>query len=143
MTSRDPRRSAGTNVSAATQDVHVLVVDDQEPFRAAARFVVRATPGFEVVGEAGTGEEALEFAAALRPELVLMDINLPGISGIEATRRLTRDLPDVAVLLVSTYSADDLPDEARSCGARAYVHKADLTPGILTAVTNDTQPSGF
>jgi DNA-binding NarL/FixJ family response regulator len=143
MTRRDPHWSAGTNVSAATQDVRVLVVDDQEPFRAAARFVVRATTGFEVVGEARTGEEALELAATLRPELVLMDINLPGISGIEATRRLTSDLPGVAVLLVSTYSADDLPDEARSCGARAYVHKADLTPGVLTAVTNGTQPSGF
>jgi two-component system invasion response regulator UvrY len=73
----------------------------------------------------------------------LMDINLPGISGIEATRRLTTDQPGVTVLLVSTYSADDLPDEARSCGARAYVHKADLTPSVLTAVTNGTQPSGF
>ncbi len=72
-----------------------------------------------------------------------MDINLPGINGIEATRRLTAAQPDVIVLLVSTYSADDLPDEASACGARAYVHKAELTPEVLTAVTDGTQPRGF
>jgi two-component system, NarL family, invasion response regulator UvrY len=123
--------------------VSVLVVDDQEPFRAAARFVVCATTGYEVVGEVETGEDALELAERLQPALVLMDINLPGISGIEATRRLKRVQPDTIVLLLSTYSAADLPDAAGTCGARAYVHKTELTPDVLTAVVNGTQPPGF
>lgn len=121
----------------------VLVVDDQQPFRAAARFVVRATSGYHVVAEAATGEEALELAAALRPQLVLMDINLPGVSGIEATRQLVESHPAAVVLLMSTYSADDLPDEAGACGARAYVHKSELSPDVLRAVVDGTQPPGF
>ncbi|WP_222851142.1 response regulator [Phytoactinopolyspora mesophila] len=123
--------------------VSVLVVDDQEPFRAAARFVVGATAGYEVVGEAATGEEALRIAQRVRPSLVLMDINLPGISGLEATRQLIRADPDVSVLLLSTYSAADLPAGARTCGARAYVHKIELTPDVLIAVIAGTQPPGF
>ena len=73
--------------------VPVLIVDDQAPFRRAARAVVTATPGFEVVGEAESGEEAVEMAAALVPGLVLMDINLPGINGIEATYTITTPPP--------------------------------------------------
>lgn len=128
---------------AAGDAVTVLVVDDQEPFRAAARFVVRATSGYEVVGEAATGEEAVDLAMRLGPQLVLMDINLPGMSGIDATRQLTESDRAVTVLLMSTYSADDLPDEAGSCGARAYVHKAELTPAVLRAVVDGSQPPGF
>ncbi|NED99933.1 response regulator transcription factor [Phytoactinopolyspora halotolerans] len=130
-------------MQAEAPAVSVLVVDDQEPFRAAARFVVRATAGYQVVGEAASGEAALELAERLRPSLVLMDINLPGMSGIEATRRLTRTLPDVVVMLLSTYSADDLPDDAGTSGARAYVHKTDLTPDVLRSVIDGTQPPGF
>ena len=127
----------------ASAAVTVLVVDDQEPFRAAARFVVRATSGYQVVAEAATGEEAVETAATLRPHLVLMDINLPGISGIDATRRLIDADPAVVVLLMSTYSADDLPEEAGTSGARAYVHKSDLTPEVLRAIVDGSQPPGF
>jgi two-component system invasion response regulator UvrY len=143
MTGPSPRWSAGTAPPPVVHDVKVLVVDDQEPFRAAARFVVRATPGFNLVGEAATGEEALAFAESQHPQLVLMDINLPGISGIEATRRLTASQPDVAVLLMSTYTSVDLPDDASTCGARAYVNKADLTPDVLSAVIDGTQPDGL
>jgi two-component system, NarL family, invasion response regulator UvrY len=128
---------------AAGEAVTVLVVDDQQPFRAAARFVVRATSGYHVVAEVATGEEALDLVAALRPRLVLMDINLPGVSGIEAARQLIESHPAVVVLLMSTYSADDLPDDAGTCGARAYVHKSELTPDVLRAVVDGTQPPGF
>ena len=112
--------------------VPVLIVDDQAPFRRAARAVVTATPGFEVAGEAESGEEAVELADALAPScLVLMDINLPGINGIEATRRIRAAQPDVAVILLSTYSEADLPDDARDCGAIAYVHKEDFGPVLV------------
>jgi len=111
--------------------VSVLVVDDQAPFRAAARLVVRATKGFEVVGEARSGEEALEAVERLRPALVLMDINMDGISGIEATRRIRDGYPGTRVVLLSTYDEEDLPGDARSCGAIAYVHKERFGPDVL------------
>jgi two-component system, NarL family, invasion response regulator UvrY len=128
---------------ASTDVVTVLVVDDQEPFRAAARLVVRATGGFAVAGEAVSGEEAVALTAQLRPRLVLMDINLPGISGIEATRDLLSRHPETIVLLLSTYSSDELPDDAATCGARAYVHKSELAPDVLKAVVEGSQPPGF
>jgi len=114
--------------------VTVLIVDDQVPFRRAAATVVRLTGGFEVVAEAGSGEEAVELAGTLGPGLVLMDINMGGISGIEATRRITSAFPDVAVVLLSTYQADDLPADAGSSGAIAYVNKEEFGPQVLQDV---------
>jgi two-component system, NarL family, invasion response regulator UvrY len=114
--------------------VPVLIVDDQAPFRRAAHAVVTATPGFEVVGEAESGEEAVALVDALSPGLVLMDINLPGINGIEATRRITAAHPDALVMLLSTYQAGDLPSDADSCGAAAYVHKEEFGPAVIRDV---------
>jgi DNA-binding NarL/FixJ family response regulator len=109
----------------------VLIVDDQAPFRSAARSVIGLIAGWRVIGEVASGEDATETAGAVRPDLVLMDINLPGISGIEATRRIVAADPGIAVVLLSTYAADDLPEDARSCGAVGYIGKADLTPRRL------------
>jgi DNA-binding NarL/FixJ family response regulator len=114
-----------------TKTVSVLIVDDQLPFRAVARTVIGLTAGFEVAAEAESGEDAVSVAAAQRPDLVLMDINLPGINGIEATRRIRAAQPDIAVILLSTYSEADLPADARDCGAIAYVHKEDFGPALV------------
>jgi DNA-binding NarL/FixJ family response regulator len=117
-----------------TDPVPVLIVDDQAPFRRAARAVVTATPGFEVVGEAESGEEAVELADELSPGLVLMDINLPGINGIEATRRITAAHPRAVVMLLSTYQAGDLPSDTGSSGAAQYVHKEEFGPAVVRDV---------
>ena len=114
--------------------VRVLVVDDQAPFRRAAATVVTLTPGFEMAGEAQSGEEAVEMIGADAPDLVLMDINMDGISGIEATRRIHDAHPEVVVVLLSTYSVDDLPPEATTCGARTYIHKEHFEPAVLQEV---------
>jgi two-component system, NarL family, invasion response regulator UvrY len=114
--------------------VKVLVVDDQAPFRGAAKRVVGMTPGFEVVGEAVTGEEAVDMVAALQPDLVLMDINLPGINGIEAVRRIQAQRPETLAFLLSTYAETDLPADARTCGASAYINKERFAPQLLAAL---------
>jgi DNA-binding NarL/FixJ family response regulator len=117
--------------------VSVLIVDDQAPFRAAARTVIVVSPGFDVAGEAESGEDAVAQAASLRPDLVLMDINLPGINGIEATRQITRAKPGTVVILMSTYKADDLPSDAMDSGASAYVHKEDFGPAIVRQIWDE------
>ncbi len=123
--------------------VDVLIVDDQAPFRSVARALVRVLPGWRVVGEAATGEDALDQAATARPGVILMDINLPGISGIEATRRILADAPGTKIVLISTYAADDLPPEARECGAIAYIRKDDLTPARLRDLSVQRPVSGM
>jgi DNA-binding NarL/FixJ family response regulator len=130
----DERRDGATADTSTPTDVGVLIVDDQAPFRAVARTVVQLAAGFSVLGEAASGEEAVELAASLHPALVLMDINLPGINGIEATRRIVAADPDTVVIMLSTYRADDLPSDAADCGAARYVHKEDFGPAVLREI---------
>ncbi len=89
--------------------MQVLVVDDQAPFRAAARAVLSRIEEFALVGEAASGEEAVAMSESLEPDLILMDINMGEMNGIEAARRVTDAHPETMVILVSTYAAEDLP----------------------------------
>ena len=112
--------------------VRVLIVDDQEPFRMAARMVVEATDGFEVVGEAETGEDSVRMAEELAPDLVLMDVNLPGINGLDATRQILSAHADrVVVLLLSTYEEEEYAPRAAEVGAAAYIPKSVFGPDRL------------
>ncbi len=114
--------------------VRVLIVDDQEPFRAVARTVVELTDGFEVVGEAESGEDSVSRAHSLSPDLVLMDVNLPGISGLEATRRILADHVDgkpVVVLVLSTYEAAEYGPQAAEVGAAGFIPKSEFSPERL------------
>jgi DNA-binding NarL/FixJ family response regulator len=122
--------------------VRVLVVDDQRPFRVAASAVLRTTPGFELIGEAASGEEALDQVAALAPDLVLMDISMPGMGGVEATRRITALAAPPVVFFCSTYAASDLPADAAAAGAAAYVSKADLGAELLARLWEDARSNG-
>ena len=114
--------------------VSVLVVDDQAPFRMAAKAVLRRATDFELAGEASSGEEAVELVESLHPALVLMDINMGEMNGVEATRRIVSVHPETVVILCSTYDAADLPTGAATSGARAYVHKEHLSAGALEQV---------
>ena len=118
--------------------VRVLVVDDHEAFRMAASAVVAAAKGFQLVGSAASGEASLAAVEELHPDLVLMDIHLPGISGVESTRRIRERQPGVEVLLLSSA---DIYDDAGQCGALGYLPKRRLSPSRLQGVWAARPPS--
>jgi DNA-binding NarL/FixJ family response regulator len=117
-----------------TDTVRVLIVDDQEPFRSAARLVVELTDGFEVAGEAGSGEDGLRLVAELSPDLILMDIKMPGMDGLEATRQIVADDPAARVVVLSTYEAEEFQERAIEVGAIAFISKSDFGPDALAEV---------
>ena len=121
-----------------TRAVRVLIVDDQEPFRSAAKMVVELTEGFEVAGEAGSGEDGLSMFADLAPDLVLMDIKMPGMDGLEATRQILEDDPDARVVVLSTYEAAEFEQLAHEAGAIAFISKSDFGPGRLVEAWSHT-----
>jgi adenylate cyclase len=117
--------------------VRVLVVDDQTPFREAAKLVVDATEGFEVVGEAESGEAAVELAASLKPDLVLMDVNLPTMDGMEATGRILEVSREITVIALSTEAG--FATRAVASGAVAFVSKSEFDPDRLATAWASAQ----
>jgi DNA-binding NarL/FixJ family response regulator len=107
--------------------VRVLIVDDQEPFRRAAADVIARTPGFVTVAEAASGEEAVEATLRFAPDLVLMDVSLPGIDGLEAGRKIREASPKTAVVFVSTYSRADFEPALSEVGG-VFIAKAKFGP---------------
>jgi two-component system invasion response regulator UvrY len=110
--------------------VRVLIVDDSEPFRSVLREVVEATPGMAHVGEAASGEAALEAADRLGPQLVIIDKRMPGIGGLETARRIRSRHPGAVVVLASAETPRS--DALDAAAAHAFVHKRELTPRTLT-----------
>ncbi len=115
----------------------VLVADDHALFRYGMRAMLNSDPQFEVVGEAATGEEAVALAAELGPDIILMDIQMPGLNGIEATRKIVRAQPATGVVVVTMFEEDDSVFAAMRAGARGYVLKggdADEVVKVVSAV---------
>ncbi len=114
--------------------VGVLTIDDEAGFRAAARAVVRATPGFEPLAEVECGREGVALAVQLRPDIVLLDLLMEDMDGIETSRRLLEASPQLIVVLVSAFDDPAFTEAAHSCGAAEFLRKQDLRPATLTAV---------
>ena len=124
-----------------SEPVQVLVVDDQERFRAVLRELVDGLDGMAVAGEACSGEGALEAADQLKPQLVVMDVRMPGIGGIEATRRLVAAHPDTVVMLVSVDGAADA-EQIRTSGAAGFLPKQRLSRRTLAGAWRAHGPGG-
>ncbi|MEU4427690.1 response regulator transcription factor [Actinoplanes sp. NPDC024001] len=110
--------------------VRVLLADDEPLFRDTVRDLISATPGLIVVGEAGTGREAVALATTRRPDVVLMDVRMPDLDGIAATERITTSAPSAQVLVLTTFDLDDHVYRALRAGASGFVLK-DITPTRL------------
>jgi two-component system, NarL family, invasion response regulator UvrY len=112
-------------------EVSVVTVDDQAVFRETAREVIEATPGFAAVGEASGGEGGLELVDRLEPQLVLMDVRMPGMDGIEAAARIKESHPGTVVILITIEDAAHVPESAAKSAAEALVRKQDFKPALL------------
>jgi two-component system invasion response regulator UvrY len=111
--------------------VGVLTVDDQAVFRRVAHDVIAATPGFRPIGEAEGGEAAVAAVEQLHPQMVLLDVRMPGVDGIEAARRITAAHPETVVVLISVEDPEQFGPAADSCGAATLVRKQDFSPTLL------------
>ena len=117
-----------------TSNIRIVVADDHALFRGGLEALFLSVPDTEVVGEAATGEEAVARAADLQPDVILMDIQMPGINGIEATRTIVRDSPQIGVIVVTMFEDDDSVFAAMRAGARGYVLKGADQDEILKVI---------
>jgi DNA-binding NarL/FixJ family response regulator len=116
------------------ESIRVLIADDHPLFRDGMRGLLGSLPDMEVVGEASSGEQAVELAGELQPDVILMDIQMPGINGIEATRAIARESPSVGVIVVTMFEDDDSVFAAMRAGARGYVLKGADQDEILKVI---------
>jgi DNA-binding NarL/FixJ family response regulator len=126
-------------MTAADDRVRVLVVDDSTEPRAAIEEAVVATEGFELAGSAASGEEALDLLHRLRPDLVLLDVCMPGLSGPETSSLICASGDRSVVVLVSAHTRTELPASVDSCGAAAFLHKGDVCPRRLESLWQSLQ----
>lgn len=116
------------------EKTHILLADDHAHFRAGIRALLLTEPDLVVVGEAATGAEAVRQAERLQPDVVIMDLNMPDLNGIDATRRITYASPHIAVLVISMFEADDSVFAAVQAGARGYLLKGAPKAEVLRAI---------
>ncbi len=114
--------------------IKLLLVDDHELVREGLRRILAEAPGMEVVGEASSGEEAIDLARSLKPDVVIMDVSMPGIGGLETTRRLSHIDPDIKVIVVTVHVDEPYPTRLLEAGAAGYLTKSCAVDEIIDAI---------
>ena len=114
--------------------IRVLIADDQEIIRHGLALILRNEPDMDVVGLASDGAEAVTLAVRLQPDVILMDIVMPALNGIAATRQIVSELPDAGVIILTTYDADDMVFEGVRAGAMCYLLKGTRSDAVLAAI---------
>jgi DNA-binding NarL/FixJ family response regulator len=125
---------ATMNEDEGVRRARLLIVDDHDLIRESTQLMLEGEPDLEVVGEAANGHHALELCRQLRPDLVLMDVRMPEMDGLTATREIKKEMPTISVLLVSAYESEDYRREAASAGATDYILKDAERYQLLEAV---------
>ena len=113
----------------------ILIADDNPKVRQYVHEALEDEGGWEVCGEAGTGREAVGMTVALKPDIVVLDLSMPELNGLQAAQEIHREFPEIEILILSMHDAPELVDAALACGVRAFVVKHDLD-GLLDAVRN-------
>ncbi len=116
---------------SSARTIRIVTADDQPIFRRVAGAIIARTPGFELVGEATGGQAALDLVQDVDPDVVILDVRMPGVDGIEVASRLTAANSSTVIVLASATDSRELAERARSCGASAVVEKHWLTPRLL------------
>jgi len=123
--------------------LRILVVDDHAVVRRGVRSLLESHKGWEVCGEATTGRDAVEQSRRLRPDVVVMDLSLPGLNGLDATRQILKDAPDTEVLVLTMHRSEELARDVLQAGARGYVLKSDADANLIMAVDSLRQHKPF
>jgi DNA-binding NarL/FixJ family response regulator len=123
--------------------LRILVVDDHAVVRRGVRSLLESHEGWEVCGEATTGRDAVEQSRQLRPDIVVMDLSLPGLNGLDATRQILKDGPGIEVLVLTMHHSEELARDVLRAGARGYIMKSDADENLLTAVDTLRQHKPF
>lgn len=114
--------------------INILLVDDHELVRTGIHKILNDVKGFKVVGEAQTGEEAVQYCRKSEPDVVLMDMNMPGIGGLEATKKILRYTPDVKIIVLTVHSEDPFPTKVMQIGASGYLTKGAGPDEMINAI---------
>ncbi len=122
------------SVRTAMSNLKILVVDDHDIIRRGLRELLTAKSGWEVCGEAKTGREAVALAEQLKPEIVVMDVSMPDLNGLEAARRISKILPKTGILILTMHFSDQLVRDVVEAGARGYILKSDADRDLVAAV---------
>src|SRR6266481_5951936 len=125
------------------QKITVLVADDHTLVRQGFRALLEAERDIAIVGEAGTGRQAVQLAKRLRPDVVLMDIAMPLLNGLEATRQIIREVPSTKVIILSSYSDDEYVNQLTEAGAAGYLLKQTAAADLIKAIREAAKGNSF
>jgi DNA-binding NarL/FixJ family response regulator len=123
--------------------LRILIIDDHAVVRRGVRALLESQPGWEVAGEAATGREAVDLAKRLQPDIAIMDLSLPELNGLEATRQIRKESPRTEVLVLTMHHSEELARNVLQAGARGYVLKSDADQSLINAVDSLRQHKPF